>query len=115
VGRMGLVHLENLASLDRGGEIELVAIGDRHSPTLAGANARLEQWGTRAASPVPIVPDARGDGRAVRARRLRRRFANRRSRARYVGPGQPRHPRARGKAAGAVGGRSGRVLRGAGR
>lgn len=44
VGRMGLVHLENLASLARKGDIELVAIGDRFPPTLAAARARLAEW-----------------------------------------------------------------------
>jgi len=46
VGRMGLVHLEHLARLARARQIDLVAIGDRFSPTLAAAATRLEQWGT---------------------------------------------------------------------
>ena len=44
VGRMGLVHLENLARCAERGEIELVAIGDRFRPTLAVAARRLEQF-----------------------------------------------------------------------
>lgn len=46
VGRMGLVHLENLARLARAGEIDLIAIGDRFPSTLAAASNTLERWGT---------------------------------------------------------------------
>jgi myo-inositol 2-dehydrogenase/D-chiro-inositol 1-dehydrogenase len=44
VGRMGLVHLEHLTRLARAGDIDLVAIGDRFPPTLAGARSMLERW-----------------------------------------------------------------------
>ena len=48
-GRMGLVHLEHLARRVQAGDIDLVAVGDRHAPTLANARARLDAWLT---SPV---------------------------------------------------------------
>ena len=48
VGRMGQVHLEHLIALHQGGEIELVAIGDRFGPTLASASRLLHE---------PRVPD----------------------------------------------------------
>ncbi|MBK7469623.1 MAG: Gfo/Idh/MocA family oxidoreductase [Betaproteobacteria bacterium] len=70
VGRMGLVHLENLARLARDGEIDLVAIGDRFQPTLAEAGARLGQWGTpRAASEILqfATPEAMADQCALDA------------------------------------------------
>jgi myo-inositol 2-dehydrogenase/D-chiro-inositol 1-dehydrogenase len=44
VGRMGLVHLAHLATRARSGDIDLVAIGDRHQPTLAHARSRLDAW-----------------------------------------------------------------------
>ena len=37
VGRMGRVHVESLLGLAREGRIDLVAIGDRHLPTLSAA------------------------------------------------------------------------------
>ena len=46
VGRMGLVHLENLSRRALAGEVELVAIGDRFAPALATARGRLAQWTT---------------------------------------------------------------------
>ena len=46
VGRMGLVHLENLSRRALAGEVELVAIGDRFAPVLAAARDRLAQWTT---------------------------------------------------------------------
>ena len=46
VGRMGLVHLENLARRALAGEVDLVAIGDRFAPVLATARDRLAQWPT---------------------------------------------------------------------
>lgn len=39
LGRMGQVHLENLLNRHAAGQISLVAIGDRHSPTLERARA----------------------------------------------------------------------------
>ncbi len=45
VGRMGLVHLENLVLQARRGDIDLLAIGDRHAPTMAHAKASLERLG----------------------------------------------------------------------
>jgi myo-inositol 2-dehydrogenase/D-chiro-inositol 1-dehydrogenase len=47
VGRMGQVHLERLVALHRGGEIELVAMGDRFGPTLASASRLLSELGGR--------------------------------------------------------------------
>ena len=70
VGRMGLVHLENLARLARDGGIDLVAIGDRFQPTLAEAGARLGQWGApRPAGDVPrfATPEAMADQCALDA------------------------------------------------
>lgn len=44
VGRMGLVHLENLTRRALAGEVALVAIGDRFAPALGTAQDRLAQW-----------------------------------------------------------------------
>ena len=44
VGRMGLVHLQNLTRRALAGEVDLVAIGDRFAPVLAGARDALAQW-----------------------------------------------------------------------
>ena len=49
VGRMGRVHLENLIRLSRAGDIELVAIGDRFSPTLNAADSAVMESG----EPIP--------------------------------------------------------------
>ena len=45
VGRMGQVHLEHLIALHQAGEIELVAIGDRHGPMLSSASRLLTEVG----------------------------------------------------------------------
>lgn len=41
VGRMGRVHLQNLARRAQAGEVDLVAIGDRFAPALAAAREAL--------------------------------------------------------------------------
>lgn len=41
---MGLVHLEHMARRARAGKVELVALGDRHAPTLLHALERLASW-----------------------------------------------------------------------
>jgi myo-inositol 2-dehydrogenase/D-chiro-inositol 1-dehydrogenase len=45
VGRMGLVHLENLVRLAKTGQIEFVALGDRRAETRAAALAAAERCG----------------------------------------------------------------------
>ena len=45
VGRMGQVHLEHLIALHQAGEIELVAMGDRHGPMLSSASRLLTEVG----------------------------------------------------------------------
>lgn len=45
VGRMGLVHLENLVRLAHAGQIELVALGDRRPQTLGAALAAAGELG----------------------------------------------------------------------
>jgi len=45
VGRMGQVHLEHLIALHQAGEIELVAIGDRHGPILSSASRLVNELG----------------------------------------------------------------------
>ena len=46
VGRMGLLHLENLSRLACAGDIDLVAIGDRFPSTLVAARSGLARWET---------------------------------------------------------------------
>lgn len=47
VGRMGLVHLENLLALAAREEIHLVALGDRHAATLVHAENFVAEQGNR--------------------------------------------------------------------
>ena len=59
-GRMGLVHLENLALLARDGRIEFAAIGDRHRPSLESAARLLVQW-----IPAPVLTCDASDAMAA--------------------------------------------------
>jgi myo-inositol 2-dehydrogenase/D-chiro-inositol 1-dehydrogenase len=70
VGRMGLVHLEHLATRARAGDIDLVAIGDRHHSTLSHARSRLEAWLTPDAACAVgsfATPEAMADACALAA------------------------------------------------
>jgi myo-inositol 2-dehydrogenase/D-chiro-inositol 1-dehydrogenase len=70
VGRMGLVHLAHLAQSARSGPIDLVALGDRHSPTLAHARSRLDAWLTPAAARAVVsfaTPEAMAGAGALDA------------------------------------------------
>ena len=58
VGRMGLVHLENMARLARAARVELVAIGDRHQPTLDRALNHLRAIVPGAMPPAFATPEA---------------------------------------------------------
>ena len=66
VGRMGQVHLEHLIALHHAGEIELVAIGDRHGPTLSTAWSLLTEIGGPRLATVAQFDDA--DSMAAAAR-----------------------------------------------
>jgi myo-inositol 2-dehydrogenase/D-chiro-inositol 1-dehydrogenase len=70
VGRMGLVHLAHLAQRARSGAIGLVALGDRHPPTLVHARSRLDEWMTPEAARAVgsfATPEAMADARALDA------------------------------------------------
>ncbi len=47
VGRMGRVHVDHLMERQHGGEIQLVAIGDRHQATLEATIDRVSHWSQR--------------------------------------------------------------------
>ena len=66
VGRMGLVHLEHLIALHQAGEIELVAIGDRHGAMLSSASGLLAELGGPDLAGVARFDDP--DGMAAAAR-----------------------------------------------
>ena len=66
VGRMGQVHLEHLIALHQAGEIELVAIGDRHGPILSSASRLLTELGGPDLARVARFDDP--DGMAAAAR-----------------------------------------------
>ncbi len=66
VGRMGRVHLEHLIAMHQAGEVELVAIGDRHAPTLASACVLLTGLGGPSLASVARFDDP--DAMAARAR-----------------------------------------------
>src|SRR5215510_13839600 len=76
VGRMGLVHLEHLIALHRAGDVELVAIGDRHPPMLSSAWHLLTELGgsdlaatvSRFDDPDAMALGARLDGVVVSSR-----------------------------------------------
>ena len=75
VGRMGQVHLEHLIALHRGGELELVAIGDRFGPTLSSAGLLLNELGgpdlariARFDNPDAMAAGARLDGVIIASR-----------------------------------------------
>ena len=72
---MGQVHLENLIALHQAGEIELVAIGDRHGPMLSSAFRQLTELGgpdlarmARFDDPDGMAAAARLDGVIVASR-----------------------------------------------
>ena len=97
VGRMGQVHLENLIALHQAGEIELVAIGDRHGPMLSSAFRQLTELGG------PDMARWRASTTRTAWRLLRdwmgdRRVTHRGPRARQSGFHRSRHARVRREA-----------------
>ena len=62
VGRMGLVHLEHLATLSLNGAVHLVAIGDRHPPVLEHARRILASLSWSAPATLTFAtPEAMAD------------------------------------------------------
>lgn len=76
VGRMGRVHLENLIRLSLADQIEFVAIGDRHQPTLSAAECAVLEMGgkrlakrlTRCAAPEAMLAAHRLDAVVIASR-----------------------------------------------